>query len=180
MVPDKLLLWKCKQGSRTAFRQIYEKYESDLRTLAANLLDDKMAAEDVVHDVFVSFLKVVDTFELRSSLAGYLKTCVANKSRDYAAKRLQEAAAMGNSEPMMSDDNWPVHLVIKNEQMQKLCSAMGQLSYEDREAVVLRLHGQMTFRTIAKLQNTSTKTAYLRYRSGLDRLKRMLSGERER
>jgi len=180
MVQDKLLIWKCKHGSRSAFRQIYEKYESDLRTLAANLLDDKIAAEDVVHDVFVSFLQIVDTFEVRSSLAGYLKTCVANKSRDYMRKRQQEADTVSSSEPVMSNDNWPVQLVIKNEQMQKLCSAMSQLPYEHREAVVLHLHGQMRFKTIAKLQNASTKTAYIRYRSGLDRLKRILNSEMEK
>jgi len=180
MVQDKLLIWKCKHGSRTAFRRIYEKYESDLRTLAANLLDDKIAAEDVVHDVFVSFLQIVDTFEVRSSLAGYLKTCVANKSRDYMRKRQKGADTVSSSEPVMSNDNWPVQLVIKNEQMQKLCSAMSQLPYEHREAVVLHLHGQMRFKTIAKLQNASTKTAYIRYRSGLDRLKRILNSEMEK
>jgi len=180
MVQDKLLIWKCKHGSRTAFRRIYEKYESDLRTLAANLLDDKIAAEDVVHDVFVSFLQIVDTFEVRSSLAGYLKTCVANKARDYMRKRQQEADTVSSSEPVMSNDNWPVQLVIKNEQMQKLCSAMSQLPYEHREAVVLHLHGQMRFKTIAKLQNASTKTVYIRYRSGLDRLKRILNSEMEK
>ncbi len=71
MVEDRLLIWKCKRGSQAAFRRIYEKYESDLRTLAANLLDDKAAVEDVVQDVFVSLLQVVDKLELRSSLAGY-------------------------------------------------------------------------------------------------------------
>ena len=87
MIEDRLLIWKCKQGSRAAFRRIYEKYEGDLRILAANLLDDKTAAEDVVHDVFISLLRVADRFELRSSLAGYLKTSVANRARDYRRKK---------------------------------------------------------------------------------------------
>ena len=64
MLEDRLLILKCKCGSRTAFQRIYEKYEGGLRTLAANLLDDKAAAEDVVHDVFMSFLLVVEKFEL--------------------------------------------------------------------------------------------------------------------
>jgi len=86
MIEDRLLIWRCKQGSRAAFRRIYERYEGDLRTLAANLLDDKTAAEDVVHDVFISLLRIIDAFELKRSLAGYLKTSVANKARDYRRK----------------------------------------------------------------------------------------------
>ncbi|MBN2316311.1 MAG: sigma-70 family RNA polymerase sigma factor [Sedimentisphaerales bacterium] len=107
MVRDKLLVWKCKHGSRAAFRQVYEKYESDLRTLAANLLADKSAAEDVVHDVFVSFLQSLDTFEVRSSLAGYLKTCVANKSRNLMRKKRQETDTLSNPRYVIANNNWP-------------------------------------------------------------------------
>ncbi len=177
MVEDKLLIWRCKRGSRAAFRRIYEKYESDLRTLAANLLDDKAAAEDVVHDVFVSLLQVVDKFELRSSLAGYLKTCVANRSRNYMRRRQRQTAAVNDAEQVLPSDNGPVHLVIKSEELQKLGVAMSQIPYEQREAIVLRLHGQMKFKTIANLQNVSIKTAHSRYRAGLDGLKFILNSE---
>ena len=177
MVEDRLLIWRCKRGSRAAFRRIYEKYESDLRTLAANLLDDKAAAEDVVHDVFVSLLQVVDKFELRSSLAGYLKTCVANRSRNYMRRRQRQTAAVNDAEQVLPSDNGPVHLVIKSEELQKLGVAMSQIPYEQREAIVLRLHGQMKFKTIANLQNVSIKTAHSRYRAGLDGLKLILNSE---
>jgi len=177
MVEDKLLILRCKRGSRAAFQRIYEKYESDLRTLAANLLYDKAVVEDVVHDVFVSLLQVMDKFELRSSLAGYLKTCVANRSRDYMRRRQRQTAAANDAEQVMPSGDGPVHLVIKSEELQKLDSAMSQIPYEQREAIVLRLHGQMKFRAIAKLQNVTPKTAHSRYRVGIDRLKFILDSE---
>lgn len=177
MIEDRLLIWKCKQGNRDAFRRIYEKYESNLRTLAANLLDDKTAAEDVVHDVFISLLRVVDEFELRSSLAGYLKTSVANRARDYRRKKRPQTVAVNNAEQVPSDDNGPVQLVMQSELSQQLGLAMNQLPYEQREAVVLYLHGRMKFKTIARLQNVSIKTAHSRYRAGLDRLRSMLNSE---
>ncbi|MDT8302893.1 MAG: RNA polymerase sigma factor [Sedimentisphaerales bacterium] len=177
MIEDRLLIWRCKRGSRAAFRRIYEKYESDLRTLAANLLDDKAAAEDVVHDVFVALLQVVDKFELRSSLAGYLKTCVANRSRDYVRKRQRQTAAVNDAEQVIPSNDGPVHLVIKSEELQKLSSAMSRIPYEQREAIVLRLHGQMKFRTIAELQNVTIKTAHSRYRAGIEGLRLILNSE---
>ena len=180
MIEDKLLIWRCKQGSRIAFQRIYEKYEDDLRTLAANLLDDKAAAEDVVHDVFISLLRVIDTFELRSSLAGYLKTCVANRSRDYVRSKKPKVVLDHDSMSISSDDNAPVRLVMKDELTQHLGMAMSRLPYEQREAIVLYLHGQMKFKTIAKLQNVSIKTAHTRYRAGLDRLRSMLNSELEK
>jgi RNA polymerase sigma factor (sigma-70 family) len=179
MIEDRLLIWKCKQGNRAAFRRIYEKYEGDLRTLAANLLDDKTSAEDVVHDVFISLLRVVDRFELRSSLAGYLKTSVANRARDYRRKKRPQTVAVDDTEHVASDDNGPVHLVIQSELSQKLGSAMSRLPYEQREAIVLYLHGRMKFKAIGELQKVSTKTAHTRYRAGLDGLKSMLNSEFE-
>jgi RNA polymerase sigma-70 factor (ECF subfamily) len=179
MIEDRLLIFKCKRGSRAAFRRIYEKYESDLRTLAANLLDDKAVAEDIVQDVFLSFLKIVDKLELRSSLAGYLKTCVANRARDYVRQRQRQTTVINDAEQVISSDGGPVRLVIQSEELQKLGFAMNQIPYEQREAIVLHLHGQMKFKTIAKLQNVSIKTAHTRYRAGLDRLRSVLNSEIE-
>jgi len=144
------------------------------------LLDDKAAAEDVVHDVFISLLQVVDKFELRSSLAGYLKTCVANRARNYVKKRQHQTVTVNEDEQLISNDKEPVQLVIHNEELQKLGFAMSRLPYEQREAVVLHLHGCMKFKTIAELQKVSIKTAHSRYRTGLDGLKSILNSEVEK
>ena len=180
MIEDKLLIFRCKQGCLAAFRRIYEKYEVDLRTLAANLLDDRTAAEDVVHDVFISLLGVVDRFELRSSLAGYLKTCVANKARDYLRKKRPQSIEINAAGPAPPDDNGPVQWVIQTELTRQLDTAMSRLPYEQKEAVVLYVHGRMKFKTIAKLQNVSIKTAHTRYRDGLEKLRSMLNSELEK
>jgi len=148
-----------------------------LRTLAANLLYDKAAAEDVVHDVFVSLLQVVDKFELRSSLAGYLKTCVANRSRDYVRRSKLQSSTINKAGQVRPSGNGPVHLVIKSEEVQKLGAAMSQIQYEQREAIVLRIHGRMKFRAIAKQQNVTTKTAHSRYRAGINGLRLILNSE---
>ncbi|MHC4371575.1 MAG: RNA polymerase sigma factor, partial [Planctomycetota bacterium] len=136
--------------------------------------------EDVVHDVFISFLKVVDRFELRRSLAGYLKTSVANRARDYRSRRRPQPFAAPDDEEMQADDRGPVQSAIRRELSQKLGLALSGLPYEQREAVVMRLHGQMKFKAIAELQKVSTKTAHVRYRAGLDGLKSMLNGEFEK
>ena len=180
MVEDKLLIFRCKRGSRAAFQRIYEKYEGDLRTLAANLLNDKEAAEDIVHDVFISFLQIVDKFELKSSLAGYLKTCIANKTRDYVRKIQRRSIPAERTEKVKSNDDCPLQLVMHSEVLQKLDFAMNRIPYEQREAIVLHLHGRMKFKTIATLQKVSIKTAHSRYRAGLDGLKLVLNSEIEK
>lgn len=178
MLEDKLLLWRFKRGSREAFRLIYEKYADGLLTLAANLLNEKEDAEDVVQDVFISFVQSVEKFRLRGSLKSYLTTCIANRSRDYIRRNKRRQTLMLNqAERTTTSVKSPVQLVVSSEQLQKLSSAMAELPYEQREAIMLRLHGDMRFRQIARLQNISVKTAQSRYRYGLDKLRSILNGE---
>ena len=57
MLEDKLLIWKFKRGSSEALCRIYQKYGDYLLALAAALLQDVNAAEDVLHDVFCKFIE---------------------------------------------------------------------------------------------------------------------------
>ncbi|UCF14573.1 MAG: sigma-70 family RNA polymerase sigma factor [Phycisphaerales bacterium] len=178
MLEDRLLVWKFKGGSKDALRAIYEKYADDLLTLAANLLDEKSGAEDVVQDVFITFAESVGKFRLTGSLKGFLAKCVANRSRDYIRRRKRQHTAAANSaERTRSEVKSPVQLVISSEELKKLRHAITELPYEQREAVVLHLHGDLRFRQIAKMQKVSTKTVQSRYRYGLEKLRSSMNGE---
>ncbi|MHC4266665.1 MAG: RNA polymerase sigma factor [Planctomycetota bacterium] len=156
MLEDRMLLWKFKAGSREAFQRIYNKYESFLLTLAANLLHDTAAAEDVVQDVFIKFVQSVGKFHLRTSLKAYLAVCTANRAKDILRKRNRLGTFEEND--------------INIQQ---------QVPDEQRELIVLHLQGDMKFKAIAELQNVSIKTAQSRYRYGLDKLRSILNSEVE-
>ena len=82
MLEDKVLIWKFKCGSSEALCRIYSKYGDYLLALAAALLGDINAAEDVVHDVFCKFIKSRDKIKLGGSLKKYAKEYVPlNKIR---------------------------------------------------------------------------------------------------
>lgn len=87
MTEDRLLVRQFKRGGDEAFRRIYEKYSDDLLTLAANLLGDTAAAEDVVQDVFLRFVRSIEKFRLTGSLKAYLAACVVNRVRDIISKQ---------------------------------------------------------------------------------------------
>jgi DNA-directed RNA polymerase specialized sigma24 family protein len=61
-----------------------------------------------------------------------------------------------------------------------LSEALVQIPFEQREVVVLRLHGSIKFREIAKVQCVSVKTIQSRYRYGLDKLRSILNSEVEK
>ena len=90
MLEDKLLVLKCRRGSKDAMCRIYLKYKDYLLTLARGLLGERAEAEDVVHDVFVAFAQSAGQFQLTGSLRGYLAICVSNLARDKMRARKQK------------------------------------------------------------------------------------------
>ena len=177
MIEDELLKWSFKCGRREALCRIYEKYENYLLTLAAALLNDVDVAEDVVHDVFVSFAKSAGNFRLRGSLKGYLATCVTNRVRDQLRKNQRRPVDLNEAGMLSADSYRPDQQVSRGEELQQLTNAIARLPYEQREVIILRLKAGMKFREIAKLQSVSVNTTQGRYRYGLSRLRSILDGE---
>ena len=180
MLEDRYLVWRLKQGSPQALCRIYNRYETDLLTLAKSLLGRTDQAEDVLQDVFVRFIESLDTFELTGSLKGYLSTCIVNRARDYLRKgRHRTGESMEAAEVVESRQQGPLQEVIVNEQRQRLTAALAELPDEQREAVLLHLQTGLKFREVAHVQGVSAKTAESRYRYGMDRLRSMLNGQAE-
>lgn len=69
MLEDRVLVLRFNRGDRRVLHRIYDKYKDDLVTLAAALLMDVSSAQDVVHDVFLSFLDTAGRFRLTGCLA---------------------------------------------------------------------------------------------------------------
>ena len=156
---DRLLVLRCKQGSRDALRRIYEKYRDYLLILAIALSHDVNLGEDAVHDAFVVFAEKLERFELTGSLkAAYLE---------------QDCTAA-------SDLSEPGGRIVCNERLQQLSSTLAELAHEQREVIALRIYGQMRFGAIAKSLGISVNTVKGRYRYGIAKMRSILNSEVEK
>jgi RNA polymerase sigma factor (sigma-70 family) len=178
VLEDSVLVWQFKRGSRDAFCRIYEKYRDDLLRLAFSLLSESDAAEDIVHDVFASFIRNAGQFRLTGSLKGYLATCVANRARNAnRAYHLRHALQQEKEPPKAPNWDRPDRWIIHSDELRRLNHALVKLPYDQRETVILRAQLGMKFGQIAKSQSVPIKTAQSRYRIGLDKLRSLLNGE---
>src|SRR4030042_1194660 len=178
MLEDKLLMWKFKRGSSDALCRIYEKYKDDLLRLALALLNDTAAAEDVVHDCFLSFAQSSQRLKVNGNLKRYLTVSVANRARNWnRARQRHQTTGLNEAEPIVSTYKRPEQWIVENEQIKQLNNALSQLSYEQQEVVSLHLQGEMKFKAIADLQGVSINTVQSRYRYGLDKLRSILNSE---
>jgi RNA polymerase sigma-70 factor (ECF subfamily) len=175
MIQDQWLIWQFNRGRRESLHRIYERHKDALVTLAAALLTDRAAAEDVVHDVFVGFIQTAGKFRLTGSLKGYLCTCVANAARNRnKAQHKRRYADLEGMAPPLAQNGDPEAGTILADESGRLVRALAQLPYEQREVLVLRAYSDMKFAAIAAQQNTSIHTVQGRYRYALVKLRDIL------
>ena len=178
MLEDKFLMWKYNHGDAEALPRIYAKYKDDLMTLATALLYDRNAAEDVVHDVFVKFIRSCGTLKLTQTLKGYLATSVVNDVRNKnKAGQKHKSPSLERVAPVASDWNMPDVAAMFGERSERLASALHRLPYEQRKVLLLRLYSGLKFKAIAELEGQSINTIQGQYRYGLKRLRSLLNSE---
>lgn len=177
MLEDNLLVWRLQAGDKEALRRIYEKYKDELLTIASSLLNEPSGAEDVIHDVFVSFARVAERFRPYGSLRNYFITCVVNRVRDRFRNKMYQIVGLESTGPLSSEAERPDRGAIENEESEYLNNALVELPLHQREVIILHLQGGMKFREVAEVQDVSINTVQSRYLYGLDKLRSIIGRE---
>jgi RNA polymerase sigma-70 factor (ECF subfamily) len=174
---DRQLVRRVKNGCKQSMHTIYLKNKDHLLTLANALLNNRTEAEDVVHDVFVSFAKNVETLNLRKSLKAYLSTCVCNLSRDRLRTQSRHDKKINDYYNEHTTLDPPDILTSAKETNNLIRAALQQLPLEQKEVIVLHIKTGLTFRQIAAYQDVSINTAQGRYRYAIEKLRSILNSE---
>ena len=173
---DQRLLKRLRCGDKEALRRIYEKYRTDLFTVVGSLLHDGQRCEDCVQDVFAR-LADGGGLKIRRSLKGYLVSCAANRARDHLRQRAVRLDCRSEIMGCSIRFGDPAAAAVDKEATARIFQALAELPYEQREAFVLHVQGDMRFRQIAKLQKVSIKTAQSRYRYALEKVRGLVKKE---
>ena len=171
------LLAAAGRGDRRAFERIYVTHKDDLLNVAAAMLGDPAAAEDVLHDVFVAFAGRVGALTLTGSLRAYLLAACVNRSRDVLRRRAKEPVSAETCAQPRSNEPGPVDALARKDEGVRVRAALASLPDGQREVVSLHLYGRLKFREIAESVGVSINTAQSRYRYALAALRKALSDQ---
>jgi RNA polymerase sigma-70 factor (ECF subfamily) len=131
-------------------------------------------AEDAVHDGFVRF------WESRAGarqLAALFFTCVRSAALDArrgaGRRRRREAVVRG-------DAAWFIGQQSQVENDEQVETALRQLPEVQREVVVLKIWGDLTFAEVAEIVGESANTVATRYRLAMEKMRQVLMPEVKR
>ena len=98
-------LTACARGDRQALRRLYDQEGSRLLGVALRIVRERRAAEDVVHDAFVSIWTKAHSFDAgRGSGRGWMYTVVRHLALDVVRGNAHEVAVSDESLEQIDND----------------------------------------------------------------------------
>lgn len=140
-----------------------------LVNVALRITKDKMAAEDVVQDVFLSLVKTSVQFQGAASPRTYLYRIVINRSIDYARRIKRTDSLFDHLSHEQENSNERTDYIEVKELAARLLSAIPD---EFRMPLMLAEIDQMSYEEIGDVLNISLNTVRTRIFRARERLRR--------
>ena len=152
--------------------QLWRRHADRLLLYATTVLSDRAAAEDALQNVFVRLM--ASPPEEIDSESGYLFRAVRNEAlNSIRSRRLAARAFSPLFDDVAEDPRTSAELRERGRQVEQVLLRLGD---EEREAVVLKIWGDLSIPEAAAVAGVSEKTFEHRYYRGLAALKEKLGG----
>jgi len=171
--PDAWLLRAVAQGDRAALARLYDRYAPAAYGLAVRLIGSGLA-EDVVHDAFVVLVARPTSYDpARGSFRAWFLTSVHHRCLSLLRQR-QRLAGEAALENLTDPAPEPVDEVVNRLADREVRTALGALSTEQREVLVLAYYGGLSQSALAARLSLPLGTVKARMRRGLLALRGLL------
>ncbi|MFA5424652.1 MAG: sigma-70 family RNA polymerase sigma factor, partial [Phycisphaerae bacterium] len=167
MLEDYRLIIRLHHGDSDALRQIYHKYKDAIYTTALTLLNDYAAADNALHDAFVTFAQRAPGLAIYKSAKVYLAGCIVAQSQTILKRKMYKIEEVPRTFCSISDNSADASA---QQHASAVMDAMIKIPQPQREALVLYLYAGLNFSEIARVQRISTTAAKDRYNYGLEKL----------
>lgn len=178
LAEDQDLLAGMIRGDQGALAALFDRYGSSALGVAMKVCNNRVLAEDVVQEAFLSIWQGSRRFDAgRGTLAAYLFAAVHNKAVDAvrhesSVRRREEATMDTLTETAGEDVMEAAWLGVRRKEVR---SAVEALSPVQREALELAYFGGLTYTEVADCLGIPLGTAKTRLRDGMIRLRGLLA-----
>lgn len=176
---DQDLMRIVQAGDYNPASEIYDRYSGRIYNFAFRFLKNAEAAEDATQEVFVKMLKHANQFHGDAKLSTWLYSITANWCRDYLRKADNKAKDTDDvlvTLPAPSD-NAPDRTLEQRENEQRVRKALGALTPEQREAILLSRYQGLSYAEIAQISGCSEGAVKTRVFRAMETLKKALTSD---
>ncbi|WP_319609416.1 sigma-70 family RNA polymerase sigma factor [Oceaniferula marina] len=186
---DVELVRKAQQGDMRAFDQLVSKHRGKIYAMIRNMVKNDADAWDLSQEAFIKAWRALPKFEARARFSTWLFRISHNVVYDWLRKRRIESEGELNDEvldasridpgaatsPSLAER--PDEAMQREELRQHIHAAIGNLSPDHREVILLREVQGLDYKEIAEATGSSMGTIMSRLHYARKKLKQLLSPE---
>ena len=172
-------------GDRQAYRQLVEKYQQRIYSIAFGVLHSREDSLDVVQDVLIKAYRKLDKFRGTSSFYTWLYRITVNMAIDCCRKRKRTVEVeyddqIGTEEEvdrrsLQATSENPAESLERKELNKMVMDAIASLPEEQKTVIILREIEGLAYEEIAKVTGISMGTVMSRLHYGRKKLRDILS-----
>ncbi len=177
---DQDLVQRVQQGDKAAFDLLVLKYQHKIVHLVNRYVKDPSEAQDVAQDTFIKAYRALADFRGESAFYTWLYRIAINTAKNYLLSRsrrrfdyeidVQDAEQVENS-PQLKDIETPETVLMNEQIVAVIKSAIERLPEEMRIAITLREFEGMSYEEIAEAMDCpigTVRSRIFRAREAID------------
>ena len=172
------VLLRTGQEDREAFRELYTLTSAKLFGITLRICGERQAAEDVLHDVYITIWKRASGWEPgRASPITWLATIARNRAIDWRRSQgVRRTSALDEAPDIADPGPSAERALLANEDTQRLLDCLDGLDGQHRDAIRTAFFEGVTYAELAIARSVPLGTMKSWVRRGLARLKDCLRG----
>jgi len=164
---DQDLVLRVQQGDKSAYDLLVIKYQHKIIQLVNRYIKDSSEAQDVAQEAFIKAYRALGNFRGESAFYTWLYRIAINTAKNYLVSRarrssdfqvdIQDAEQIENA-PQLQGIETPERLLINQEIVETIKTAIENLPEEMRMAIMLREFEGMSYEEIAEAMDCPVGT----------------------
>jgi RNA polymerase sigma-70 factor, ECF subfamily len=176
---DEELVEACLAGEASAFDVLVARWEDRIRGAAFRFLGSDDEARDVAQEAFLKAYRALPGFKREARFSSWLYQIAVNLCRDRLRRRRGRPTvsleALEQTGPVLASREPGAHELVQRLDLRRAVRrAIGGLSEEQREVLVLKEYQGLTFLEIAQALDVPLSTVKTRLYRGLGQLRLLL------
>ena len=156
-------IWEdIKTGNKSALKELYDLYRTDLVRYGNKINPDEQLIEDAIQETYISIWKYRNTVSTPASVKSYIIKAFRNHLINFIKSRSDTTyteESINFSFEIGFDDK-----IIENEEADilsaKINTAISKLSNRQREIIYYRFYENLSFQEIGELMDMQTRATY--------------------
>lgn len=174
--PDTELLSRYCSGDGDAFAEFYRRHGNGIYGYALSLTADETEAADLAQELWLAFVRKPARLAQAKNARAYLYRSLRNLHVDRLRALQRERRALDVDVPATRLFK-PTDARLTDERAEMLEQAVRNLPENQREVVLLKIYGDLSFQEIAAVLDENPRTVESRHRLALKKLRERLGEE---